>query len=258
MILCSGSVCFICKDEDSTRGAIQDQHRCPRCPSLRLDKSSASKLISHMGMHILHDSALKNMDNSCGFCLAPGSLCSICLKKGQGRKVGMQIDMQHSHCQHNNQVWLSLISFAKSTDSSPCTNILIMCPLCPAASNAVWKYNLETHLKTIHPTANTSEYAALYKISKSEFVSLKNLFNSKPQWTAKCIRDLGNVNISEAHSSHVAVRPGYTYLFYGTSTLAFTYAILSPTDSIRWVAILVLTTNLKITVFLMKTKCKHQ
>ena len=166
-------------------------------------------------MHILHDSALKNVVNPCGFCLAPGSLCSVRLKKGQGRKVGMQIDMQNSRCQHNNQVRLSLTGFAKSTDSSPCTNIPITCPLCPAASDAVWKYNLEAHLKIVHPTANTSEYEALYNVSKSEFVALKNLFNSKPRWTAKRIRDLGNINISEAHSSRIAVR--YTNLCDGCS-----------------------------------------
>jgi hypothetical protein len=180
VILCSGSFCFICEDEGSTHGTIQDQHRCLRCPSLRLDKSSASELVSHMGMHILHDSALKNVVNPCGFCLAPGSLCSVRLKKEQGKKVGMQIDMQNSRCQHNNQVRLSLTGFAKSTDSSPCTNIPITCPLSPAASNAVWKYNLEAHLKIIHPTANTSKYEALYEVSKSEFIALKNLYNSKP------------------------------------------------------------------------------
>jgi hypothetical protein len=180
VILCSGSFCFICEDEGSTHGTIQDQHRCLRCPSLRLDKSSASELVSHMGMHILHDSALKNVVNPCGFCLAPGSLCSVRLKKEQGKKVEMQIDMQNSRCQHNNQVRLSLTGFAKSTDSSPCTNIPITCPLSPAASNAVWKYNLEAHLKIIHPTANTSKYEALYEVSKSEFIALKNLYNSKP------------------------------------------------------------------------------
>lgn len=105
-----------------------------------------------------------------GFCLAPGSLCSVRLKKGQGRKVGMQIDVQNSRCQHNNQVKLLLTSFAKSSDVSPCTNIPIICPLCPAASDAVWKYNLEAHLKTVHSTANVSEYnsyIALYTKSVS-------------------------------------------------------------------------------------------
>ena len=72
--------------------------------------------------------------------------------------------------------------------------------------DAVWKYNLESHLKTVHPTANISEYRALYEISKSEIVALKNAFASKPRWTAKRIRSLVNINISEAHSSRVALR----------------------------------------------------
>jgi hypothetical protein len=203
------AVCFICEDEGSARGAIQDQHRCPCCPSLRLSKSSPTELVSHMGMHILHDEALKNVVNPCGFCLAPGSLCSVQLKKGQGRKVGMQIDLQNTRCQHSNQVKLSLTSFAKSTNASPCTNVPISCPLCPASSEAVWKYNLEAHLKAVHPTASIAEYKELYEISKSERVALKAAYISKPRWTAKRIRDLGNIDISEAHSSRVVLRYAY-------------------------------------------------
>jgi hypothetical protein len=206
LILVLGSVCFICEDEGSSRGEILDEHRCPHCPTLRLPKSRQSELVSHMGMHILHDNALKNVPNPCGFCLSPGSLCSVRLKKGQGRKVGMQIDLQNSRCQYNNQVKLSLKTFSKSTSASPCTNVPIMCPLCPTTSDAVWKYNLESHLKTVHPTANISEYRTYYEISKSEFVALKNAFTSKPRWTAKRIRSLVNINISEAHSSRVALR----------------------------------------------------
>jgi hypothetical protein len=206
LIIVLGSVCFICEDEGSPRGEIQDERRCPRCPTLRLPKSRQSELVSHMGMHILHDNALKNVPNPCGFCLAPGSLCSVRLKKGQGRNVGMQIDLKNSRCQHNNQVRLSLKAFSKSTSASPCTNVPITCPLCPTASDAVWKYNLESHLRNIHPTANISEYQVLYEISKSEFVALKNVFASKPRWTAKRIRSLVNISISEAHSSRIALR----------------------------------------------------
>lgn len=167
------------------------------------------------------------MVNSCGFCLASGSLCSIWLKRRQGWKVGMQIDIQNSCWQHNNQVQLSLTSFAKSINSSPCTNIPIMCSLCPATSDAMWKYNLEMHLKTVHPTANASDYCALYKVKKSKFIALKNLFNSKPWWTTRHICNLGNISILEAHSSHIAVR--YANLFdgrfgcscYGASSCSF-------------------------------------
>jgi hypothetical protein len=160
----------------------------------------------HMGMHILHDDDLKNVADPCGFCLALGPLCSVRLKKGHGRKVGMQIDVHNSRCQHNNQVKLSLDSFAKLTATTPCTNIPLQCPICPAVSDAVWKYNLESHLKTVHPTASITQYKDLYEITKSESVALKRLFNSKPRWTAKRIRDLGNINVSEAHSSRVALR----------------------------------------------------
>jgi hypothetical protein len=55
LIIVLGSVCFICEDEGSPRGEIQDKCCCPRCPTLRLPKSRQSELVLHMGMHILHD-----------------------------------------------------------------------------------------------------------------------------------------------------------------------------------------------------------
>jgi hypothetical protein len=160
-----------------------------------------------MGMHILFDSAAKNAPDPCGFCLMPGGLCVVRLKKGKGRKAQFpQLDFDNTKCQRNNQVKLSIKAFRKSTKSSPCTNIPINCPLCPSGSNAIWKYNLQDHIASVHPTANVDEYKTLFEIEKAEKVLLKQKWQSKPRWTPRRFRNLGEINISEAHRAVLATR----------------------------------------------------
>lgn len=159
-----------------------------------------------MGMHILHDSTIKNTSNPCGFCLAPGPLCCVRLKKGKGRKATIQIDEKNSRCQGKNLVKLSISSFEKSSSKSPCTNVPVTCPLCPSNSDAIWKYNLHDHISSVHPTANLTEYESLYQISQTEITALKAEYIKERRWTAKRIRDLGDIVISEAHSMRFALR----------------------------------------------------
>ena len=50
-----GAMCFICKDDISSRGVVQTQHHCPLCPNLPLTVKPPGKLVKHIAMHILHD-----------------------------------------------------------------------------------------------------------------------------------------------------------------------------------------------------------
>ena len=45
-----------------------------------------------MGTHILHDPAVKDLNNPCGFCLNVGNLCSIRIVKGKGGKGAFTVD----------------------------------------------------------------------------------------------------------------------------------------------------------------------
>jgi hypothetical protein len=183
---------------------VQDQHRCPLCPSTPLSLRSPTKLVEHMAMHILHDPAINITSDPCGFCLSSGPSCSIQLKKSKGSKGGVKIDMQRSRCP--NLVKLSLVSGGKSTPSAPCTNIPCICPLCHDGSTAVWKYNLRHHIECIHPTADLSAYSSLYSVETLEQAVLKNLFMAKPRWTPQRISNLGSTPISEAHSTRLVLR----------------------------------------------------
>jgi hypothetical protein len=201
-----GDVCFICEDEGSPSGLIQDQHRCWSCPTVALSRRSPSELVSHMGMHILHDSAIRNSPAPCGFCLMPDGMCTVRLKKGRGRKSICHIDWEKTTCQRSNKVRLSIKTFQKCTKNSPCTNVPIDCPICPTGSNAVWKYNLRAHIETVHPTANIDEYKPLFEVSKDERILLKKRWTTKPRWTPRRFRDLGDISISESHRASLATR----------------------------------------------------
>jgi hypothetical protein len=157
-------------------------------------------------MHILHDDAVKNSPSPCGFCLLPDSRCIVRLKKGRGQKGSHHINWDNTICQHGNKVSLSIKTFQKSTTTSPCTNIPMNCPICPSGSNAIWKYNLQNHITTVHPTANIEEYKTLFEVSKFERVMLKQWWRAKPRFSPCRFRNLGDIHISDAHCACLATR----------------------------------------------------
>jgi hypothetical protein len=156
-----------------------------------------------MAMHILHDLALKNAVNPCGFCLDTGGLCSIRLVKGRGRKGAKVVDIQNSRCR--NIVKLSVNSAAKSTQTNPCTNYPIECPYCREGSDPIWKYNLLVHFLTVHPTADHNQHKELYTIGMEERAHLKTLYHTKPRHSKKK-KQVMDIKISEAHSTRHALR----------------------------------------------------
>jgi hypothetical protein len=154
-----------------------------------------------MGMHILHDRAIQNRYNPCGFCLR--SNCHVRLKKGKGRKGGESVDKEKSTCP--NAVSLSLASASKSTTSSPCSNVPRQCPLCEAI---IWKYNLKVHIETTHPNATIANYEHHYRIEKTERIALKLFYEKrdKRRWTTIRNQNIGDINVSEAHNARLALR----------------------------------------------------
>jgi len=194
--------CFICEDEGSPKGALRQECRCPRCPTLPLSIDKPSKLVQHIGTHILHDPAVKDSNNPCGFCLNVGNLCSIRIIKGKGRKGAFTVDPQQSRCP--NAAKLSITSASKSTPSNPCTNVPLVCPLCRDSADPVWKYNFRSHILTVHPTADIGQYKELYELDPHERASMKELFKAKPRRSKT--KTVSGIKISDAHSSRSALR----------------------------------------------------
>jgi hypothetical protein len=154
-------------------------------------------------MHILHDPSLKDAFNPCGFCLNTGGLCSIRVTKGKGKKGALVVDPLKSRCP--NVAKLSITAASKYSDTSPCTNHPLECPLCQEGADLVWKYNLPSHIQKVHPTATLEEYEYLYAVGASERAKLKTLYSAKPRHSKKK-KQVIDIKISEAHSSRRALR----------------------------------------------------
>src|ERR1700733_10760625 len=104
---------------------------------------------------------------------------SVCYLLGQTRRSGDHIDMVNSQCPNIYKIYLK--HAAKFSNKSPCTNVPLWCSLCPKVSDAIWKYNLQSHLSKVHSSADVSLYRNLYHVDEEELVLMKSMFLAKPQ-----------------------------------------------------------------------------
>ncbi|KAG6807755.1 hypothetical protein H0H92_006478, partial [Tricholoma furcatifolium] len=161
---------------------------------------------SLIGAHVLYDKTVKREDEPCGLCLRPEIICKVYLKKGKGSKGGQKIDKDRSNCP------LKLLRFnfavaAVSTASSPCSNVPVLCPLCPKTAPAVFKYNWRAHFTNIHPHASYENYASIGNLTKFEKKEMTGIWKDRHRIPAKRIakgKDL-NLEVSIAHSSNGAL-----------------------------------------------------
>lgn len=205
-LLFTGQACFVCESNlaggDATRETTLDT--CRMCQNVLLTALSAPALVTHMGAHILHDPRLSGANSPCGFCLNTGGLCSITLTLTSKNTV---IDMKASRCPHLRKLALAPAA-AFTPPSSPCTNHPLVCPLCTENASrtvpAVWKYNLRSHIISVHPRADVDLYKNLYEISEAERLMMMRAFKVKPR---RVKRDQGvSLAISDAHSTRVSLR----------------------------------------------------
>lgn len=168
---------------------------------------SGPAIIHHMGAHILHDQRLTDADNPCGLCLNTGSRCVI---RFVTRSKTDQIDMANSRCP--NLYKIQLKTAAKFSRKSPCTNIPLRCPLCPKQSDCIWKYNMRAHLENQHPSVNITIYNDLFAVKDEEVVLMKAIRLAKPRTSKKKAKQSRVLEISEGHSSRLALR----FVIYNT------------------------------------------
>ncbi|KAG6813973.1 hypothetical protein H0H87_008801, partial [Tephrocybe sp. NHM501043] len=138
----------------------------------------------------------------CGLCLRVSPMCLIFLKKGKGSGALPSIDQKKSTCV--NLVHFNYASAISSTDSSPCTNYPVVCPLCPAKAPTVWTYNLATHYVLRHKIASHDNHPLTHFVAHSESDKIKGIWDSqlKPKATRQSTKTVkAPLMISEAHSS---------------------------------------------------------
>ena len=148
--------------------------------------------------------------------MRPSPLCAFYLRKGRGATSAHQIDFRTSRCPNLINKFLYAAASTESTHS-PCTNVPVVCPLCPSTSSAVWKYNMKTHLMKTHPSIRSSDVLTAYAISDSEKVALRLWWDKRHKVPRQ--RRKGNVTqipltISEAHSSRQVLSYVSKYVYY--------------------------------------------
>ena len=203
---------FLCEAEVNERPiavfASAQPNQCPLCqPAFPWDIGKSHKILKHIATHILFDDALDNTMEPCRLCMCPSPLCAFFLGKGKGAGSALQIDKHVSRCPNFvGKLFYSAASTERT--NSPCTNVSVICPLCPSTSAAVWKYNMKTHLVHVHPSTNGSNFQKGYVISNSERVTLKILWEKQASGSHRGLRHnaaLNPLTISEMHSSHQAI-----------------------------------------------------
>ncbi|KAG6915356.1 hypothetical protein DXG01_011984 [Tephrocybe rancida] len=201
----SGKACFLCnmglEIDDIASGGIDV---CPRCsPEYLFDLKLAQQIFAHIAAHVLYDKTIKREDEPCGLCLRDVLICKIYLKKGKGSKGGLTIDKSRSSCPMKSLKFSFAIATA-STESSPCSNVPIQCPLCPKSAPAVFKYNWKAHFANAHPNAVYANYASTGSLTNFELKSEKRLWDNCKKILSKRVmkgKGLPPFEVSTAHSS---------------------------------------------------------
>lgn len=159
---------------------------------MKLSSLTAPGLLAHISAHILHNICVQDQRNLCGLCLSNG----LCTFQFVPSSKGSSVDVKASQCPSIRN--FSIKSAAKYTETSPCTNHPLICPLCPEKSAGVWKYNLRSHLVDKHG-ANPELYLTLFQLHPDEKIKLKAVFQAVPR-QSKISKEV-YLPASEAHSS---------------------------------------------------------
>jgi hypothetical protein len=214
-----GQACFVCEiaGEISSTG-IDGQSDCSMCgPSAGLNWKNTQRVLEHMGAHILYDAKLNTSEERCGLCLRPAPMCHIYLKKGRDAQAKYSVDQKKSNCP--NLVRFNYMNAATSSESSPCSNVPVVCPLCPTASPAVWTYSLHAHFRGRHRLTTAAHFPTRVQLSQSERDGMHRVWKArfKQHKSYRSKKKLRNppLAISQAHRSRLSIM----YVFYPQSTV---------------------------------------
>jgi hypothetical protein len=145
--------------------------------------------------------------NHVGYVL--GHLPFACFtSKGARVLVSEQVNFTRSKCA--NKVHFSYSVASLSTDSSPCSNVPLHCPICPASEPCVWRYNFQHHLQAKHPAISLPCYELLWQILSAETYLVKetwvNCHKQKKMCMSKKNKLMASLVVSEAPSSQLALQ----------------------------------------------------
>lgn len=197
----TGHACFVAEMHYNIRDV--SMHKCPGCPeTIYLDKSNGQRMLAHIGSHILHNELIDQSLEPCGLCLRPVTLCSIYLTRRAARNGHWSLRYGGTvPCP--NATSFSYAAAMVSSNSSPCSNVPILCPYCPDGSPAVWRYNMKSHLQNRHRGVSPDKHKKLWVLTQEEETAMANIWkrcHKQPKQRCKG-KNVLPLRVSEAHSS---------------------------------------------------------
>ena len=206
-----GYACFVCEtDEDLGDIGAEKTLECPRCsPITTLDLTQGQRVLEHVGAHILYDpGVIHTKDILCGLCLCPSPLCQFFLTKGKGANGTIHVNSETSRGCLISMNYSYRVA-AESTASSPCSNVLIQCPICPKSDPAVWKYFMKSHFEGKHKTLHSfPKHKHLWQVSDFELSEMKKIWAKRLKVPVKRTKKLNvaPLLISDAHRARIPLR----------------------------------------------------
>ena len=157
------------------------------------EKIKLNKMHNHVGTHIFHSlcntkdpkpcSKQAVGEDPCGFCGLEGCLTQLQEKKKGSLSVA-------SNCPYHYAA-MNYKAAAKFSNTIPCTNVPVHCPLCPTSVSrqpqTIWKYNAMYHLIHEHSIGDTSppipgQFLVQIFITKEEERALGILEQATTRW----------------------------------------------------------------------------
>lgn len=212
----AGKVCFACKasgdDLDDMSGSSV---ACTLCsPQFEYTAKLGQRVVEHIGAHILFDSAISREDEPCGFCLRPSSICRIFLSSAGSGKFKIN-RATSTGCLNMQNIRYSVAAASKPT--APCSNVPLLCPLCPKGMPAVWRYNIQNHIRSKHEGAQLAKFAHLWTLGRLETIEMARFWKERHDGVVrrpvKASKKIPIV-ISEAHTTTLALRYVFIYILF--------------------------------------------
>jgi len=172
---CTEGAAFLCETADGKRSIhslTSESNMCAHCrPPVSWDPLKPQKVLEHVAQHLLFDVSIDHSLEPCGFCLRLSPSCALFLRRGKGAGSSCQVDEKCSRCPNFHP--FAYRSASTESDNSPCTNVPIVCPLCPSIDPAVWKYNMEQHFIKRHSLDAYKQHFPNLSISSTEQAALQ-------------------------------------------------------------------------------------
>ena len=197
----TGRTCFVAKMHYNIHDV--SMHECPGCPeTIYLDKSNGQRVLAHIGSHILHNKSIDRSLEPCGLCLRPVALCTIYLTRRSARNGHWSLRYGGTVPCPNVTIFSNAAAMV-SSNSSPCSNVPILCPYCPDGSPAVWRYNMRSHLQNQHQGVSLEKHKEIWVLTQEEETVMADVWKRcykqpKQRYKGKNVLPL---RVSEAHSS---------------------------------------------------------